>query len=240
MEFKKNLIIVLGLFTSLLLYTCTTDPIIPNGGIPDPNQNIPPNPGDTDPCPTGTISFQYEILPMMLSNCAFSGCHDATTAEDDIVLDSYDNIMKEVTPNDINDSELYESMIETDPDDIMPPPGYATMTTEQIALVRDWINQGAPNTMCGTPCDSTQSSFSIDIFPLVQNICVGCHNSGFTLGNVNLENHTEIIPYITSGSFLGSIEHDVNYSNMPPSGGKMSDCNIAQIQKWIDEGALDN
>ncbi len=216
---------------------CKTDPIIPDGVVIDPNN--PNNPGSENLCMDGEISFQYEIDPMMVSNCAFSGCHDAITAEDDIILDSYTNIIKEVTPGKPNKSELYESITDNG-EDIMPPSPYAPLSGEQIALVKKWIEQGALNTNCGTPCDPTESTFAATIFPLNQQFCFGCHNDNLASGNVNLKDYNNILPYITDGSYLGSIEHLSDFANMPPSGGKMSDCRINQIKKWIDEGAQNN
>jgi len=227
--------------TLVVIISCTTDPIVgPNTIINNPP--IPPvqDPGQENLCAEGIISFQHQVLPIMVSACAYSGCHDAITAEDDVVLDTYENIRKEITPGYPNDSELYESIVENDPEDIMPPPPASPLTKEQISIIYDWIMQGAENTNCGTVCDPNQSSFAQDIFPLLQDYCIGCHNSARTDGNVNLENYNEIIPYVDNGSLIGTIQHAEFFIAMPPSGSKMSDCRVAQIEKWIAEGAENN
>lgn len=236
---KVNIEIIL-LLLSLFLFLiagCKTDPVIPTGGLP----TEPPvqDPGDENLCENGTISFQHQVLPIMVSACAYSGCHDVATAEEGVVLNNYENVMKEVTPGNPNDSELYESITDIEYD-IMPPPPADLLTTEQIGIIRDWILQGAENTTCGTSCDSTATSFSVNIFPMLQTYCVGCHNSNRTDGNVNIENYETIIPYIQNGALLGSIKHDVLYAAMPPSGSILSTCKVAQIEKWINEGALNN
>ena len=41
---------------------------------------------------TDTISFSEKILPLMLTNCATSGCHDPGTAADGRVLSDYNGI----------------------------------------------------------------------------------------------------------------------------------------------------
>lgn len=237
---KKIEIIILAICCVCFLFfgACKTDPIIPEGGIPE----IPPvqDPGDANPCEPNVISFQHEVLPIMVSACAYSGCHDPITAEDDIVLNNYNNVIKEVDPGNPNNSELYESIVETDPDDIMPPPPASPLTSTQIFIIRDWISQGANDTNCGAPCDSTAASFSNDIFPLLQDYCVGCHNTARSDGNVNIESYNKIIPYVTDGSLIGSMKHDALFAKMPPSGSILSDCRISQFQKWIDDGALDN
>ncbi|MFK7807942.1 MAG: c-type cytochrome domain-containing protein [Saprospiraceae bacterium] len=238
---KSKNSIVLGLFCILLFVAaCKTDPIIPAGGLTTPPGPTVIDPGDDDLCANDTISFQHQVLPIMISACAYSGCHDAITAEDGIVLDNYENVIKEVKPGDPNDSELYESIVENDPDDIMPPPPADPLTAEQIKVVKDWINQGAKNTDCGAPCDSTASSFSVDIMPLLVDYCIGCHNTAREEGGVNIESYDKIIPYVTSGSLIGTIVHDPLYAKMPPRGSQLSNCRVAKIQKWINEGALNN
>lgn len=239
MKLREKLAFMGALFVLLCFTQCTTDPIAPVGGIP-PNTTTVQDPGEEDLCPQGVISFQHEILPILVSNCAYSGCHDVITAEDDIILDSYENVMKEVKPNDPNNSELYEYIIETDPDDIMPPPPAAPLTNAEITLIENWINQGAENTTCGTSCDSLVSSFVMDIQPMMKVYCQGCHNNVRQDGNINLEGYNNIKSSALDGSLVGSMKHDILYAKMPPTGSKLSDCRIAQVEKWIAEGALDN
>lgn len=239
MRLIEKLSAIFALCALFCFTQCTTDPIAPVGGIP-PNTVTVQDPGAEDLCPEGVISFQHEILPLLVSNCAYSGCHDVITAEDDIILDSYENVIKEVEANDANNSELYESIIDTDPDDIMPPPPAAPMTTAEKNLIRNWINQGAENTTCGTPCDSLASSFAIDIQPMMKAYCQGCHNNVRQDGNINLEGYNNIKSIALDGSLVGSMKHDILYAKMPPSGSKLSDCRIAQVEKWIVEGTLDN
>lgn len=221
-------------FALISFHACTTEPIIGPVGV---NDGTPINEGM--PCENGIISFKDEILPLVVSSCAYDGCHDATTAADDIVLDSYENIMKEVTPYKPNRSELYEVLNEGG-DDRMPPPPNEALNNDQKNLIKDWINQGAANTACDGPCDPEKSSFAQDIFPVIQTFCIGCHSDAQALGNVNLKDYAHIKPYVDNGALLGTIEHVSGYNPMPPAGGMMADCRIAQIQKWIAEGAQNN
>ena len=126
---KSNIIVI---FSLLAIIGCTTAPLIPDGFTGE-------NADGT--CVEGFISFQHEVLPILVSNCATSGCHDEISREDGVVLTTYENVMREVTPYDINESELYESMVETD-DDIMPPPPADPMAEAQLKIIRDWINKG--------------------------------------------------------------------------------------------------
>lgn len=219
--------------------SCITDPVLPPGTIIPPDPPIQ-DPGEANPCAEGEISFQHQILPLMISSCAYSGCHDQATAEDGVVLDSYDKIRKEVKPGDPNDSELYESITESEGDEIMPPPPVDPLTADQIKMVRDWILQGAKETDCGVPCNPEASSFSADIFPFLQNSCIGCHNTTRADGNVILEDYQDVKVYVDNGALLGTIKEEEFYPIMPPTGSSLSDCRIAQIEKWINEGAPNN
>ncbi len=68
------------------------------------------------------ICFETEILPIFVSNCTGSGCHNEIDREEDYDLTNYDGIMKGITPFDANGSEHIKSILDSDPDDVMPPP----------------------------------------------------------------------------------------------------------------------
>jgi len=204
---------------------CVSDPILPD---------IAPG----DPCPPGVINFNREILPLIASGCAFSGCHDAATAEEDVILDSYANIMKEVKAGKPDQSALYTYLI-APIDDIMPPPPYSAFTQPQIDLVKEWILQGAMDVDCGQ-CDTSNVSFINTIYPIVQNQCQLCHNDSRQDGNLNLANYDLIKENVLTGKFMGSINHDAGISPMPPTGIKMDQCAIDQLNIWINEGMPNN
>ncbi len=220
-----------------LLTACTTDPVIPAGGIPvkPPIQD----PGETNVCADGLISFEHQIMPIMVSACAYSGCHDAISREEGVVLDNYENIRKEVSPGNPNNSPLYEYILPNS-DDLMPPPPAPLLSQEQRDLIKLWIEQGAENTDCGTPCEPTKTSFELDIYPLLQDYCVGCHSTSRTDGMVNLEGYNNIKQYVDNGGLIGTIKAIEFYPIMPPTGSQMSSCRIEQIQAWITQGALNN
>lgn len=93
---------------------------------------------------TYTVCYKTEIEPIIQSNCAMSGCHDAATAEEDVVLDSYENILKIVNPGKPNSSKLYEVLI-SGGEKAMPPSPKTQLNSEVIASIRLWILQGAKN-----------------------------------------------------------------------------------------------
>lgn len=103
-----------------------------------------------DPCHPDTVYFERDIMPLLNSSCAKSGCHDAASATDGIILDNYANVMAkgDIKPGNPDDSDLYEVITDNDPLDRMPPPPVPPLSAEQIAMVRKWIQQGAQNLTC--------------------------------------------------------------------------------------------
>lgn len=195
------------------------------------------------PCDPDTVYFQNTILPLLQSSCALSGCHDAASASDGVILTDYDKIMSTagVRPFNADGSNLYEVMVEDDPDKRMPPPPRNPLTTEQTNAVYKWIMQGAKNNYCDdVECDSLNVTYSATVWPIIQNRCYGCHSGGSPSGGISLENHANLVALANSGQLMGAIRHDQGYSPMPKNGAKLSDCNISQIQKWINDGTPNN
>ena len=129
---------IICLFTILACVTlgCTSDKVEP-ADISDSGES----------CDTNLAYFVNDIQPIIRSNCAYSGCHGDGSAEDDVDLSTYALILAtgEVKPGNAADSKLYKVMTETDPSDIMPPPPTAALSSEQIAQIGQWIDQGALN-----------------------------------------------------------------------------------------------
>ena len=213
------------LFIGMILTSCTTDPY-----------GTPPviDPMDENACAEGVISFQYEILPLVTSSCAKSGCHDPIRHKEGLILNSYSGIMKIVKPGKSNKSKLFKSLKDYG-EDLMPPPP-DKLTAEQIDLIGSWIDQGAKETMCTTGCDPNSFTFSKDIFPMMKTSCIGCHNDQLESGGINLKNYNNIRDVVDKGRLLGTAKHDTGFSPMPP-GQMLSDCNIKQLEKWIAAGA---
>ncbi|MFA5330137.1 MAG: cytochrome c [Prolixibacteraceae bacterium] len=94
-----------------------------------------------------------------------------------------------------------------------------------------------------TSCDLTNVTFSATVKPILQASCLTCHsnakgnNDG---GGVKIENYADVVTYVNNGKLMGSIRHETGYIAMPNGGGKLTDCEINQLQTWIDNGTLNN
>lgn len=198
--------------------------------------------GGTANCDPNTIYFQQQVLPILASNCAMSGCHDVASHEEGVILTSYEYVMAtgDISPGNPFSSDLYEAITETDPDKRMPPPPRNPLTTDQIALIRNWILQGAKNLSCENMCDSSVFTYNGAVRNIITNKCQGCHSGTTASGGVDLSSYTSVKTYATNGRLWGSVNHSAGFSPMPKNAAKLSNCELTQIRKWIDAGALNN
>jgi hypothetical protein len=227
---SKNFRIIILVLT--VVAACTHDPFLDPNSLNDGKPSIP---GCT---PSGEICFETNVLPIFISACARPGCHDSETHEDGYNLSSYTTIVRKgIKPGDAADSKLYEVLFESG-EDRMPPDG--SVTAAQKDSIAAWINQGARNTTnCACSCDSTQYTYSIQIKAILDRACVGCHKPTELNGDINLSDYSHVKLTVDDGSLLGSIKHAVGYVPMP-QGTKLSQCEIRLVEKWIENGALND
>jgi hypothetical protein len=116
------------------------------------------------------------------------------------------------------------------------------MNAIQIALIQQWINQGANNTTnCNFgACDSTEFRYSADIAPIMLTFCNGCHSGAFPSAGIITSTHSGLATTISGGSLLGSVNHITPYSAMPQNAAKLDLCNLTKIRNWVQAGALNN
>lgn len=251
----KQLVIYIGCIAASIWLigttACVHQPWIPDGE-PVPvdttgtgsgnNQGGSNNNGN--PCSPDSIYFALQILPILQSNCAMSGCHDAASAQDGVILTDYTNVMNtaDVRPFDLDGSDLYEVITETDPDKVMPPPPNNTLSSDQIQLIAQWINQGALNLTCNDAigCDTVNVSFANTVFPVLQDKCVGCHSGNNPSGGIDLNSYTTVKIQVNNGQLFGAINHESGFSPMPKGGNQLPQCEIDQVKSWIDAGAPNN
>ena len=93
-----------------------------------------------------------------------------------------------------------------------------------------------------SPCDDTVVTFSSTVTTILHS-CQTCHsNSNATSsgGGYKIQNYADVVTLINNGKLMGSIRHDNGFIAMPQGGGKLSDCEISQLQKWIDNKTPNN
>ena len=233
-----------------LMSSCKHEPFYDDDMVNPMDTTI--NPQDTmDMDPTGTpcdpdvIYFSQDVLPILVSNCAFSGCHDAASQEDGVILESYATVMEtaDVEVFNLDDSEIYEVLVDDDLDERMPPYPSSALSAAQINIIATWILQGALDLECDPnagACDTENVSFSGFVQPLLESHCQGCHTGASPSGGVDLSTHSAIQVYANNGKLYGAISHEAGFEPMPQGGDKLDDCSLDKIKSWIEAGALNN
>lgn len=194
--------------------------------------------GEPAACDPDVAYFQQQVLPLLISNCAVPGCHDQATGDNDgIQITDYGSLMANGT---VQNGDLMESLTETDPDKVMPPPGQTPLTPEQIALIQAWIDQGAQDNSCAGTCDTSTVTYAGTIAPLVQQRCGGCHGGSNPQGGLNLGTHAVLSTVALNGTLAASVTHDPQGIPMPPFGPMLPQCEIDKFLIWIQDGAPNN
>lgn len=234
----KKIIPLIWFVIAALVFALACKHEIPPVEPQPPYSNIPTV---SDSCSWDTIYFVKEILPLIISNCTGTECHDDIDPEDGISLTNYANMMSAgiIKPGRPDGSDFYEVITETDPDKIMPPPGSGSLTPEQINAIRIWIEQGARNNDCFNGCDSTNTTFATGIWPILNATCRGCHAGSNPPKGVLVTDYTTTKAIVDNGSFEKVIYHLPGATAMPP-GGQLDSCSLYKVRKWLDDGAPDN
>ena len=96
----------------------------------------------------GSIDFSRDILPIFSDNCF--KCHGPDEKARKGKFDTREGAFRVkdgqsvIVPGKSAESELFRRITTKDPDDLMPPPeSNRKLTTKQIALIHQWIDEGA-------------------------------------------------------------------------------------------------
>lgn len=98
----------------------------------------------------GPLSFNRDVRPIIAEACFHCHGPDSATREADLRLDTErgffggEGAEPVVIPGKPEESPFYGRLVSNNPDDIMPPPGsHKDLKSEEIALIRRWIREGA-------------------------------------------------------------------------------------------------
>jgi len=208
-----------------------TDPI---GAAPE---TLPPSQlaCATNISTSSALCFDSQVLPIIYSNCAESGCHDSKTRAEGYDLSTYNGIMKGVIAGSSSKSKIYTEMSSG-----KMPESPRKMAGSQIAIIKQWIDEGAKNITCGARViDAAIPTFVKSIKPIIDIYCVGCHQTKAAKGGVILDSYTFIKNYVENQKLWHVINYHVGYVGMPQN-QKLGACQIEAIKKWIVAGAVNN
>ena len=183
--------------------------------------------------------FTRDILPVLISRCASSNCHDAISHKSGYNFTNFANAVKAVRAGNPGSSKLYQVIQLNSGEESMPPSGYPQLSVAEIDSISKWIGYGALNENCGEVCDTINPvTFSGSIWPVIQSSCTGCHSGASPSGNVLLTSYSDVTGIASSGLLLNSL-YGNGVIKMPPS-LSFSACRIRQFEIWVNNGFLNN
>lgn len=92
-------------------------------------------------------------------------------------------------------------------------------------------------------CDTTTVKFSTTFKPILDATCNSCHGGDGSLGGGYIfDTYAGVKNQLDNArsELLDAIKHTGTVSPMPKGGGKLSDCEIAKIEAWINQGYPNN
>jgi hypothetical protein len=191
---------------------------------------------------TGVVKracFTRDILPVIVSRCATTGCHDANSGGERANLTSYTNIMNLVSPGNPSNSRLYTIIVSGSGESKMPPANSPQLSVAEIDSIGKWIGYGALNENCGEVCDTINPvTFSATIWPIMQTSCTGCHTGTSAGGGIIIDSYTSVQTIALNGNLMNSLRG--NGVPVMPKGSSFSACRIRQFDLWVKNGALNN
>ncbi len=160
---KKTLIIVLASVLVVLGGSAAVVFLVPIGGqtlwkkmtgtggasaSPNTGKATGPATGMPASVPGGSINFATQIKPILEKSCY--ECHGAEKKKGSFRIDDRALALKggesglpAIVPGKSAESRLIKLVAREDPDSPMPPSADKALTREQVALLKQWIDQGA-------------------------------------------------------------------------------------------------
>ncbi len=133
--------------------------------------------------------------------------------------------------------------------------GRDTTVVHDTIYVRDTVyvdTSGGSSGGGGTgqrPCAPDTAYFVNNVLPILQARCVSCHSSSYAADGVNLSSYAFIMadddlvtPFSTRNSELYEVITTTDHDDRmpPPPSSALTSSEIATIQRWILQGALNN
>lgn len=103
--------------------------------------------------PDEAVSFSQDVLPIFTTSCGGGGCHIDQSVSG-VNLSSYQHVVNSqgqqygehvVLPDDAANSPLIDKLRPDPRFGGRMPPDRSPLSAEQIALIRTWIDEGAPD-----------------------------------------------------------------------------------------------
>ena len=90
-----------------------------------------------------------------------------------------------------------------------------------------------------TPCDTSNVTYPGSIVSIMNANCNNCHNPNTSNGNpaVITSTYDGLKVVATNGKLYNSVNWVNGKHNMPQAGSKLSNCDLAKINIWLNAGS---
>lgn len=80
-------------------------------------------------------------------------------------------------------------------------------------------------------CNTTNITYGNTVEAILDKNCTeaACHGA-------SLASYDSVVNFVYINRMLGALKHEAGFNPMPGSGGKLSDCEISQIEAWFNAG----
>ena len=89
-------------------------------------------------------------------------------------------------------------------------------------------------------CDTSETSYSSFIIPLISDYCLQCHSGNAPFGGVHLDSYAGVKKVADSGKFYGALSWQPGYEAMPQGADRLLPCELQNVNAWVNAGALNN
>ncbi|MCB1224550.1 MAG: SUMF1/EgtB/PvdO family nonheme iron enzyme, partial [Verrucomicrobiales bacterium] len=202
------------------------------------------------------VDFAQQVQPILEAACVH--CHGPDKDKGDFRIDSHEAALAGnengpgITAGDPSKSAIYTTLILPEDDDlVMPPSKEGLLDPTQIAVIKQWIEEGAKWPAGTTLKATTRIQFAKHVQPILEENCLSCHNPDKDKGGwiastlkdavETGDNGSNLVAFQPkkSGLFtLVSLPEDDD-DIMPPtkSGGPLKKGEIEILRNWIVQGA---
>ncbi|HMJ91583.1 MAG TPA: c-type cytochrome domain-containing protein, partial [Candidatus Acidoferrum sp.] len=203
------------------------------------------------------IDFSREVKPILEHHCV--KCHSGEKPKGRLNMETKAAAFRGgdggpgIVPGNPDKSPIFKlTTLPTDNDNVMPPAKEQPLAKDQIALIGEWVKQGAPWPDDVKLAGVRRVDFVKEIQPIFEFECMRCHHPGEPKGRLRLDKkefafkggHSgpgivakkplQSLVYVTT-----ALTHD-HEMLMPPAekGGPLTNSMIKAISTWIEQGAV--
>lgn len=106
-----------------------------------------------------------------------------------------------------------------------------------IASSVSCVNNSEEELYGDVPCDLENVTWVSRIADILDKNCVMCHGPEIAYKGVRHDSYEAEMVVVNDGRLRGVVNHLPGYVQMPKDRGKLPDCELKQINNWLDNGA---